>query len=362
MEKAIVPTPKVHYPWLDVIRFVAALMVVFCHSRNDFFLPYGELSPEQQTPLSMAFYALGRLGHEAVIVFFVLSGFLVGGAGLKRIFNQSFNLKSYAIDRLVRIYLPLISSIFLFLVTCIILRKPFDIICAIGNLLNLQESFVEPLVGPYWSLAYEMWFYISVAAFYLIIRNGKGKWWGLAIMGMIGVVFVNGLDFFYFFLWLLGAFSFLTLPKKGNKLVLIVSVVIMLLSMALTQILSDSHSVSIIIPGVSNYKMAELLLALSICVFIQQIIQFPPKRNFSRIVEEKLGSCAKFSYTLYLSHRIFFLLLFAFVYKQGIGQFNAKDLLIYLSFLIVSVVLCWLFYMITERYTQYIKDYLKSKI
>ena len=79
MEKNSVSTTKVHYPWLDVMRFLAALMVVFCHSRNAFFLPYGELSPEQQTPFSMAFYALGRLGHEAVIVFFVLSGFLVGG-------------------------------------------------------------------------------------------------------------------------------------------------------------------------------------------------------------------------------------------------------------------------------------------
>lgn len=60
---------KVHYPWPDVMRFVVALLVVFCHSRNDFFLPYGELSPGQQSSLAKAFYALGRLGHEAVIVF-----------------------------------------------------------------------------------------------------------------------------------------------------------------------------------------------------------------------------------------------------------------------------------------------------
>lgn len=262
----------------------------------------------------------------------------------------------------MRIYLPLVSSIILFFVTCVILRQPFDVICAIGNLLNLQESFVEPLVGPYWSLAYEMWFYISVAAFFLILRNDKGKWWGLAMMGMIGVVFVNGLDFFYFFLWLLGASAFLTLPQKGNKLVMIISAVVMIVSMALTQILSDSHSVSIVIPFISNYKMAELLLALSMCVFIQQIVLFPPKRKFWSVIEEKVGSCAKFSYTLYLSHRIFFLLLFAFIYKQGVGQFIARDLFVYLSFFVLSVVLCWLFYLVTERYTQSLKLYLKSKI
>ena len=71
---------RLYYYWLDAIRFLAAFMVVFCHSRNDFFLPYGELPVEQKTLGTMLFYSLGRLGHEAVIVFFVLSGFLVGGA------------------------------------------------------------------------------------------------------------------------------------------------------------------------------------------------------------------------------------------------------------------------------------------
>ena len=281
--------------------------------------------------------------------------------GYKRIHNQSFNLKGYVIDRCVRIYLPLIASILLYLLTCILLHQPFDVVCAIGNLLNLQESFVEPLVGPYWSLAYEMWFYISVAAFYLILRNEKGKWWGLLLMGMIGVVFVNGLDFFYFFLWLMGAFAFLTLPQKGNKLVMIVSAVVMVISIALTQILSDSHSVSIVIPFISNYKMAELLLASTMCVFIQQIVLFPPRRKFWQFVEDKIGGLAKFSYTLYLSHRIVFLLLFATLYTQGIGQFKTKDLIIYLSFLVLSIVLCWLFYLITERYTSSVKHYFKIK-
>lgn len=353
---------KVHYPWIDVLRFIAALMVVFCHSRNDFFLPYGELESSQQTPFAMAFYALGRLGHEAVVVFFVLSGFLVGGWGVKRIFNGSFDLKNYVIDRGVRIYLPLISSILLFLVTCIILHQPFDVVCALGNLLNLQESFIPPLVGPFWSLAYEMWFYISIAAFYLIIRNTKGKWLGLSMMGMIGVVFVSGLDFFYFFLWLLGAFSFLTMPKKCNKIVLIASGVLMVLAMALTQILSESHSISIQLSGISNYKLAELLLACSICLFIQQIVLSPPRRKFGVWIEKHIGGMAQFSYTLYLSHRIFFLLLFATIYEKGVGQFKGHDLLVYFSFFVISVFLCWLFYLVTERYTPQLKKIIKDRV
>ena len=266
------------------------------------------------------------------------------------------------IDRVVRIYLPLVSSVLLFLVTCLLLHQPFDVVCAIGNLLNLQESFVEPLVGPYWSLAYEMWFYISVAAFYLVLRNAKGKLLGLGMMGMIGVVFVSGLDFFYFFLWLLDAFAFLTVPKNGNRMVLVASGILMIIAMSLTQILSDSHSVSIQLLGISNYKMAELLLAVSMCMFIQQIILFPPKRKVGFWIEKHIGGMAKFSYTLYLSHRIFFLLLFATIYEQGVGRFKGHDLLVFTSFFIITVVLCWLFYLTTERYTAQLKRIIKERV
>lgn len=355
-------TSKIHYPWLDVVRFIAALMVVYGHSRNDFFLPYGELDVSQQTPFCIAFYALGRLAHEAVVVFFVLSGFLVGGNGIKRIFDGSFDLKNYTIDRCVRIYLPLVASILLFLVTCILLGQPFDWLCALGNLLNLQESIVEPLVGPYWSLAYEMWFYISVAAFYLILRNTRWKWVGMGLMGFIGVVFVCGLDFFYFFLWLLGAFAFLTLPKDGKKWLLFLSFIIIIIGATLTQILSESHSVTINIAGISNYKLAELILAIGICIFIQQVLHFPPKRRFWIGFERIVGSMAQFSYTLYLSHRIIFLLLFASFFTQGEGQFVKNDLLLYIVFFVATVFLCWVFYLFTERYTSQLKKYIKSKI
>ena len=78
MENVVVKQ-KIHFLWLDATRFIAAFMVLFSHSRNDFFLPYGELPTDDKGIFTAIFYALGRLGHEAVIVFFVLSGFLVGG-------------------------------------------------------------------------------------------------------------------------------------------------------------------------------------------------------------------------------------------------------------------------------------------
>lgn len=112
---------KTHFYWLDALRFVAAFVVLFSHTRNDFFLAYGDLPISQQGAVAFVFYTLGRLGHEAVVVFFVLSGFLVGGRGFDRIKDGTMNVKSYAIDRFARIYPPplsLYSFLFYYMPVC----------------------------------------------------------------------------------------------------------------------------------------------------------------------------------------------------------------------------------------------------
>ena len=65
--------------------------------------------------LIFAFYSLTRLGNEAVLIFFVMSGFLVGGKRDRGCNKVSFDIKGYAIDRTVRIMLPLISALLLFI-------------------------------------------------------------------------------------------------------------------------------------------------------------------------------------------------------------------------------------------------------
>ncbi len=91
-----------HYYWLDWMRFIAALMVLLSHSRGDFFGPYGNLPVEQKNILTMLFFSLTRLGYEAVLFFFVLSGYLVGGKVFSQIEEKSFNSKDYAIDRICK--------------------------------------------------------------------------------------------------------------------------------------------------------------------------------------------------------------------------------------------------------------------
>lgn len=79
-------------------------------------MKYNFLDADQQGPISFLFYLIGRMGSEAVFAFFILSGFLVGGPGLERIFKSTFDLKNYTVNRSVRIMLPLVSAIVMYLV------------------------------------------------------------------------------------------------------------------------------------------------------------------------------------------------------------------------------------------------------
>src|SRR5262249_807489 len=60
---------------LDLIRGLAAIAVLVYHVRYGFFVDYGELSAPDH--FSFLFYSLTAFGHDAVMVFFVLSGFFI---------------------------------------------------------------------------------------------------------------------------------------------------------------------------------------------------------------------------------------------------------------------------------------------
>ena len=105
--KGLTKKEKEHLHWLDWLRFTAALMVVMVHARGANWVEWGRLEETSRTKLVAVFFALTRTGSEWVTVFFVLSGFLVGGKVLERVAKGTFDLRVYAIDRFSRIWVPL---------------------------------------------------------------------------------------------------------------------------------------------------------------------------------------------------------------------------------------------------------------
>ncbi len=88
-----------HYPQLDALRGIAALMVVTNH-----FVLVGPLWWVLKSPLRVL-----ALGHEAVILFFILSGFVLT---LQIMSGRRVTYRDYVVKRICRIYLPYLCVLF----------------------------------------------------------------------------------------------------------------------------------------------------------------------------------------------------------------------------------------------------------
>ena len=177
---------KRNYWQLDLVRGLAALAVVAGHLRAFMFLDFG-----QTVDLGSAwrvFYFMTGLGHQAVVVFFVLSGFLVGGHVIAQNQNGTWSWESYLFRRLTRLWVVLLPALFLTAFWDTIgmtltgselyqgglanyyhstpgpedSDKIYTFRTFLGNVFFLQTIVVPSFGtnGPLWSLAYEFWYYI----------------------------------------------------------------------------------------------------------------------------------------------------------------------------------------------------------
>lgn len=197
---------SINYYWLDTIRFISAFVVVISHTSIVFGTNYEGLAQEYQTTMGAMQYVLLRSGAEAVMVFFVLSGFLVGGRTVDKLIEGTFDSKKYVIDRAVRILLPLISALILSYITNTLLDINYSWYDYIGNLFSLQDILVEPVNDVLWSLSREVWYFIFMFGISALCVN-KYTWVGGIVVFFSMLVFLK-LGIVGLFAWSLGFFFF----------------------------------------------------------------------------------------------------------------------------------------------------------
>src|SRR5258708_39112424 len=90
---------------LDLIRAVAACVVMIGHLRTLFFVDFRHLS-HRSWPLE-ALYFFAGFGHQAVIVFFVLSGFLISSTVIRSHVLGKWSWRAFAINTATRVYVVL---------------------------------------------------------------------------------------------------------------------------------------------------------------------------------------------------------------------------------------------------------------
>lgn len=158
---------------IEAMRGFAALYVVLHHTVKFEYLFLGIDLGE-----------LFRFGQEAVILFFLLSGFVIN-LSFKKSNNKTF--KTYFYKRFFRIYIPLSAVFTIGFITESYNQNAwqFPSISQFSlNLLMLQDwAFAKPNViteplfnnTPLWSLSYEWWFYMLYFPLAKYIPNFKAQ-------------------------------------------------------------------------------------------------------------------------------------------------------------------------------------------
>jgi hypothetical protein len=261
---------------------------------------------------------------------------------------------------------PMIPVIFLYLVVAhFVLSVKIDWITVMGNLFFLQGIFVDPLMSPFWILPYQVFFYIFLGAFAVLCltRHSEFRKAYLAFIVLIICIlaFTKLTGTFLLFVFLVGMLGHVVQPKFHSKLLTFIFLVFIILSLVLLQLSTDTVSVSNSAFHNLDRRTLSIVFSLFCCLFIQQIVLFKPQNAFLIIVDNIGTKFAAFSFTLYLVHRVIFLILFKYGFPKNCGTFNLQSILLYIEFLFIVIIAAYLIYIPFERNTDFVQRYIKNK-
>lgn len=207
---------------LEALRGFAALYVVFFH-----------ILPQKMYLFGINVAIPFRFGPEAVIVFFVLSGFVIKYTYEK---SKDKSFRYYFVRRFIRLYVPLLFIFLLgYMLKCYkqgMFVSP-EWLTLLGNLFMLQDVISQkPHVisatymgnGVLWSLSYEWWFYMLFFFLYNKISKEKlNKWVSIititAAVSYIIYPFIINRLVMYFAIWWIGV-QFAGTYLSGGKFTL----------------------------------------------------------------------------------------------------------------------------------------------
>jgi peptidoglycan/LPS O-acetylase OafA/YrhL len=370
---------------LNAIRGAAALVVLLGHTRSLFFSSLsvsGDLSTATQKFHQSTGSRLGliTMGNEAVIVFFVLSGYLVGGSAIRDLRNGTWSWKRYLAQRLTRLWVVLLPALLfgvavdhsglrmfagtqsiysgppgLCIVPCNIADRVSPKV-VVGNALFLQNILVDTAGSnnALWSLANEFWYYLAFPIGLLAMQRGqpilRRAFYSVLLVAITALV---GKDIFLlFFVWMLGAFlSILPLKVQGNPLkfgtaglAILFPVVFVLVRRAYLPM-----------------YLAEWLIALCFSVLFYLLLHRTEVARAS-IYKSLADFFSRISYTLYLVHLPLAVFLCAWVDTPWHHwDRSPSHLAPFLLLNIVLVFFSYAFYLVFEANTDRIRRLLFSR-
>ncbi|WP_169732538.1 MULTISPECIES: acyltransferase family protein [Derxia] len=371
--------------WLDLIRGAMALVVLAHHVA---ILALGV--PEHADAISyaewyqQAMVLFANAGHGAVMVFFVLSGFLVGGPMLARERAGSFCWRRYLAARMARILpVSLLATLTALMAAWAIgalqagdpvlfradfywgmaTADAFEPLRVLAHLFLLQP-FTElmPTNAPLWSLPNEWWYYLVFPCLVIGVGRRRVGWLLLALLA--GWLMLRTRQHWMFVgrfgVWMLGAFAhaavlrLAALPavrSRGYWSTLIGGTAV-LLAAGLAWLPARWED---------GYLRTDLLTGLGTTLVLLLLARFG--RPLWTPVAHAAERLASVSFSVYAFHvPLLLVLLTAVGYGDRYVEFDAAGVAFGFSLMGVLIAACLGFWAIGERHTPRLRVWLEGRL
>jgi peptidoglycan/LPS O-acetylase OafA/YrhL len=363
---------------LDVIRSLAALAVLYTHTRV-LFIASVDMAEDSIGVLDRALYIASSYGHTAVMVFFVLSGLLVSSSIRGAILRGRWSWFAYFVNRWSRLSVVLIPALLLTLfwdslpgwigllaidtnqdtAAAIISRQTLESHTSLkilaSNALYLQTIWVPPLGSntALWSLANEFWYYLIFPCFALAVaaRSGASLAARVAylVLGACLLLFVGPEIAAYMSLWLFGALVGV-IPRLSMFKVLWILRAYLVATSSLLLLLLVAIGVGRMQSSLGN----DIILGVVIAIWLFGVLHADASAEhhaYRRLARFFAG----FSYSLYATHLPFLIFMRECFTAKSAWQPTAAGWLSALGVALLAMIVAYLFSLVTESRTDIVR-------
>jgi peptidoglycan/LPS O-acetylase OafA/YrhL len=355
---------------ISLLRGLAAFVVAAAHLRAEMY-PGLRTIPDPSLWFQGFAFATG-FAHQAVLVFFVISGWLVGGSLLNKM-GQPGALANYAIDRVTRLWTVLIPTFGLALLLGLatgVLRpgaidssaaNEFSALSFAGNLFGLQGVVLDNFGGNYalWSLANETWYYVLFPLLVLLFaahrtlpRIVSGTGLALAVLLLpVNIIL-------YFAIWLLGV-AFSRVRIECGAAIRCLWLVLLAAVASYFRLTGDNDRFDQTTLGM------DLVLSLMFLALLSSLqFKAAPASKLARPLARMGTFFAEFSFSLYVLHLpLIFLLKYLALSRFGLSLLSPSEPLhfaVYLGMLGALLLGSYLSYLLFESQTYRMRRIVKD--
>lgn len=259
---------QINYYVLNWIRAVCSILVVFGHAR--FFYPDQDLSRFEEFSLfKLVLLSPTSLAMESVAIFFLISGFLVGGQIWRNVHSGIFHWKRFLVDRLTRLWIVLIPGLILSGIVANLIKHNFNSLnfstedfSTIGcNFVFMMPTRCQPYASneSLWTLGYEFYFYLFFAFSVMLFKKNSSLISKLInTLGIAAVLFVFSIELLsLFFAWFMGYLVFMFSSKSkrsqiepSNSNLHVLAILLLIFASVLSNTLIQSEKQVIILTSV----------------------------------------------------------------------------------------------------------------